>query len=294
MMGSLKGFKLAAWGLMLSVLLTGLAQADTITFGVQAPRGSEKALKKWSELGRYLEAEIGQKVEIIPLKPNKTVDAMINGKVQFMLSNPVLAIVLLKKNSNSVLATLNKKSGKQFSGVIISKKGSGIKKAQDLKGKKVMAFKFKKSAAAYVFQIKHLKDKGINAHKDFKEFKEAAKQDDIVLAVKNGDMDAGFIKTGLMESMIKEGKVSWDDFDIVDKMDDGFAHVHTTALYPNWTVTAAPTVTKGVIERVKTALLKLNDSNKASKKAKIVGFVEPVSLQGLSTTLKELNLPPFN
>ena len=71
-----------------------------------------------------------------------------------------------------------------------------------------MGFKFKRSAAAYVFQVKHMQDLGIDPHKDFAVFKEAKKQDDIVLAVKSGLFDAGFVKSGLLEAMVKKGKVS--------------------------------------------------------------------------------------
>jgi len=278
--------------LIFFVFVAGLSQAD-VTFGVQAPRGNAKALKKWSEMGKYLAISIGQPVKIVPLKPNKTVDAVKAGKAQFMLSNPVLAVILNKKNGSTPIATMAKKSGHKFAGVILSKKGSGITNASHLKGKKVMAFKFKKSAAAYVFQVKHLKDQGIDPHKDFALFKEANKQDDIVLAVKKGIIDAGFVKTGLMESMAKEKKISMSDFTIIDQISDDFPLVRSTQLYPSWTVTVAPTVNADVIAKIKSTLLKLSPSDSASKKAKIVRFVEPVDLNSLTNTLKELHLPPF-
>ena len=262
------------------LLISGWAQAE-VTFGVQAPRGNAKALKKWGELGKYLEAQIGEPVKLVPLEPAKSVSAVMAGEAQFMLSNPVLAVVLNKKNGAVPLATMNRKSGPQFAGVIIAKKGSGIAKSEDLKGKKVMAFKFKKSAAAYVFQVKHLKDKGIDPHKDFKVFKEAKNQDDIVLAVQKGVMDAGFIKVGLMESMAKEGKIKMDEFTIVDQRSDKLAKVHTTILYPEWTVVATPSVDPATVAKVKTALLKLTASDKASIDGKIVGFVDAVSLDDL-------------
>jgi len=270
-----------------------IANATQINVGVMAPRGALKAMKRWGELGKYLGNEVGTVVKIIPLKPGQTVDAMSNGKVDYMLSNPVLAVTLQHKLGAEPLVTMNKKSGNQFAGVIIAKKGNGITKGTDLKGKKVMGFKFNRSAAAYVFQVKHLKDQGINPHTDFSVFKEAKKQDDIVLAVRAGVFDAGFIKSGLLESMTKEG-ISLSEFTIVDQKKDSLSNVHTTSLYPEWTMTAAKKTSAGDKAKVKSALLKLTASSAASKKAKIVGFVEPLPLSGLSDTLKSLNLPPFN
>lgn len=281
---------LLIFGVACFAMIANAVQAADIKFGVQAPRSTLKAKAKWSKLGKYLSSEIGAKVKIVPLKPGATVKAVASGKVDIMLSNPVIAVVLTKKHSSKAIATLNKKSGSQFSGVIISKKGSGIKTAADTKGKKGMAFKFKKSAAAYVFQVKHLRDKGIYPHKDFSSFKQSKKQDDIVLAVKSGVVDVGFIKSGLLEAMAKEGKISIADFEIVDKANDTLKKLHSTALYPEWTVTASKKTDASTVKAISDALLKLSADSDASKKAGINGFVAPLDLGGLESTLESLGL----
>lgn len=280
--------------MLLTFLGVNVVQAAEIKIGVQAPRGNIKAMKRWSEVGKYLQAETGMKIKIVPLKPGRTIDAVEFGKVDFMLANPVLTLILREKLGAIPLATMNKKHGTQFAGVILSKKGSGIEKAEDLKNKKVMGFKFKRSAAAYVFQVKHLKDKGINPHKDFAVFKEAKRQDDIVLGIKSGIFDAGFVKSGLLEAMAKEGKISMSDFNIVDQKMDSLKVAHTTTLYPEWYMSATQGVDKGISAKIKASLIKLTSDNKASKKAKIVGFVEPLNLASLEKTLKTLKLPPYN
>lgn len=280
---------------IVSLLGVGITNAVAeVKVGVMAPRGALKALKRWGELGKYLSAEIGSPVKIVPLKPDKTVSAVSNGDVDYMLSNPVLAVALKHKLGAETLTTMKKKSGVQFAGVIFAKKGNGVTKASDLKGKKVMGFKFKRSAAAYVFQVKALKDLGVDPHKDFAVFKEAKKQDDVVLAVKSGIFDAGFVKSGLIESMSKEGKVSLSDFTIINKQSDSLAHVHSTALYPEWCFSASKSANAAVKGKVKAALLKMTANTPASKKGKIVGFVDALSLDGLSDTLKSLKLPPFD
>jgi len=279
---------------IVSLLGAGFVSAAEIKVGVMAPRGALKAMKRWGDLGGYLTNEVGSTVKIVPLKPGETVDAVATGSVDYMLSNPVLAVALKHKLGAETLATMNKKSGNQFAGVIFAKKGNGVTTVAGLKGKKVMAFKFKRSAAAYVFQVKHLKDKGINPHKDFAVFKEAKKQDDIVLAVKSGIFDAGFVKSGLLESMAKENKVSLSDFTIIDKQSDSLSKVHSTVLYPEWCMSASKSANAADKAKIKAALLKMTASTPASKKAKIVGFVDALSLDGLSETLKSLKLPPFN
>jgi len=286
----MKKYLLVAMAFASVSMVANAVQAADIKFGVQAPRSILKAKAKWNELGKYLSAETGNKVKIVPLSPSITVKSVNEGKVDIMLSNPVIAVVLTKKHGAKTVATMNKKSGTQFSGVIFSKKGSGITSAADTKGKKGMGFKFKKSAAAYVFQVKHLKDKGIDPHKDFSSFKQAKKQDDIVMAVKSGLVDVGFVKSGLLEAMEKEGKISLSDFHIVDQAKDSFKKVHSTALYPQWTVTASSKTDAATVESVRKALLKLTASSAASKKAGINGFVAPLDLAGLQGTLESLGL----
>lgn len=278
----------------ISVFGLNLAQAAEVNVGVMASRGHLKAMKLWSQMGKYLTVETGAKIKIIPLKPNKTINAISAGKVDYMLANPVLTVAMQEKLGTTPMVTMKKKSGAQFAGVIFAKKGSGITKVSHLKGKRVMGFKFKRSAAAYVFQVKYLIDHGINPHKDFAVFKEAKGQDDIILAVKVGTFDAGFIKSGLLESLAKEGKIKLSDFVIIGQKKDGLTAVHTTKLYPQWYMSSTSNANSDMSKKIKSALLKLSKDNKASKKAKIIGFVDPLSLEDLKITLKALRLPPYN
>ena len=290
----MKKLLLAVFLISVSLFSLNLVQATEVNIGVMASRGNLKALKRWTDIGKYLSAETGVKIKIVPLKPNKTIQAISAGKVSYMLANPVLTVAMEEKLATTPLLTMKKKSGAQFAGVIFAKKGNAINKAADLKGKKVMGYKFKRSAAAYVFQVKHLMDKGINAHKDFSVFKEAKGQDDIVLAVQAGTFDAGFVKSGLLETMAKEGKINLADFVIIDQKKDSLAALHSTQLYPQWYLSATSKADNVLSSKIKAALLKLGADNKASKKAKIVGFVEPLSLDELKMTLRALKLPPYN
>jgi twitching motility protein PilJ len=269
--------------------------AATTTIGVIAPRGELKAMKKWSEFGKYMEAKIGDNVVIKPYSPNKLVVAAKAGETDFMLANPTQAAILQEMQGATPLATLNKKSGSQFAGVIVAKKGRGIAKGEDLKGKKVMALKFRRAAGAYTFQTYHLMQKGIDPHKDFASFKEGKKQDDLVLAVKAGLIDAAFVRSGILEAMEKEGKIKMDEFVVVDQRSgDGISQVHSTDLYPEWYLMSLQGTDSEKAGKVKVAALGLKAADAAAQKAKIKGFVEPVSMDGIKAALKGLKIEPFD
>jgi ABC-type phosphate/phosphonate transport system substrate-binding protein len=249
-----------------------------INFGVNAIRGANEALTTWGELGKYLSAEVGQPVNIVPLKVTDLVAEVVLKDIRFVLVQPVQMVYLQEIFHATPLVSLNSPLGPRFAGVIIAKKGSGITHAEALKGKKVVGMS-KTAAAGYMLQAYHLLQQGIDVHKDFASFQQAQKQDDLVVLVQKGIADAAFVRSGLLEDMEKEGKLKVADFEIVDqKSGDNFAPVHTTVLYPEWYVAATAKTDVALAQRVKAALLRLTSTTEAARVARINGFVEPLAL----------------
>ena len=273
------------------LLFSTLGYAADLRFAVNAPRGPLEA-QKWEALAVHLGQAMGKSVELVALPPAKIDDAVEKGEVDFGLLNPVSAVIVTEKFGAKLLATMSVKGASKFAGVIISKKGSGISKAADLKGKSVLAFQFGVSAGAWVFQTYHMMQKGVNPP-DFASFTESKKQDDIPLAVKSGVVDVGFIRTGLLESMQKEGKLAIDDFIIVDEKKDELPLVHSTALYPEWFMVAGKKLPDDLADKIKKSILSLKASDEAAKIAGIDGFVEPISLDGMKAALKALKVAPY-
>lgn len=267
-----------------------------INLGVNAPRGPLKAHAKWDELARYLSGKTGEKVNIVPLGPKKTFKAAGEKALDFALVNPLNTYSLVVAFGARTLATVNLKgNGEHLGGVILASLDSGIHQLEDLKGKKVMAFKIGNSAAAYAFQTKYLLDKGIDPSKDFASFRSAKRQDEIVLAVKNDLIDAGFVKTGLIESMVKEGKVSLDDFTVLDnKKSEAYPRVYSTYLYPGWTLSSLSHVDPLLSNTVRDAVLELNPETPAARNAHLLGFVPPADFTTVSELMHHLKMPPFN
>lgn len=285
---------LRLFGLFILLMTFTASGWAVVNIGVQAPRSHTKAMKKWKAMAEYLSLEINEEVKIVPLHPAETLEAVNAGKIQFMLSNPVLALVINKRQGADFLVTMKTHAGSRFSGVIIAQKGSGIKTSADLRGKFVLSYKFRRSAAAYVFQVKHLLDHGIYPDKDFDIFREVrSTQDVIVQAVNRGLVDAGFIKSGLLEEMDREGKIDMRSIAIVDKVNDSFPHVHSTELYPEWTMTALKGASDKTAAVIRAALIKLTPDDKVCRTAKIAGFVPPEDFNELEVTLQALKLPPF-
>lgn len=268
----------------------GTANAD-VSIGVSSPRGEAQATAEWSEFARYLEGKIGQKVILTPVAVNKMDQLIAEKRVDFAICNPVQAVGMSQTHGMPLLASLVLPNGAQFGGVIIANPKAGIAKIADLKGKKVASLS-STAAGAYLFQAYEVVKLGLKVPQDFAQLLEVKKQDDIVLTVKAGVMDAGFIRTGVLETMIKEGKLADGDVMVVDKK-GGFPQALSTTLYPEWyminvTNDAAKTA------KVKPAALGLGAEDAAAKAAKVKGFSEPLDPAPIQAMMKAMKVPPFN
>lgn len=283
-----------AFVVFLSLFFTASAWAE-IRLGVTAIRGELQTLKRWELFGKYLTEELGEPVKIIPLTNTVLVESASQGNLDFVLNAPVGAFLLAEQHQFIPLATLNTLSGTQFAGVIISKKGSGILKSSDLKGKKVISMPQVTGAGGYLFQVYHLKMQGIDPHKDLASLKEGKNQDDLVMSVKTGLFDVAFVRSGILEALEKAGKIKITDFEIIDqRQDEGFPHLHTTILFPEFCFLAKPSLEPQLVLKMKHALLKLTPEHSATMAAEIKGFVEPISYEPIKILLQTLKLAPFN
>jgi ABC-type phosphate/phosphonate transport system substrate-binding protein len=272
------------------------AAAGEIVLVIDSPTEVIKTLSQWDEFGRLISAETGQKVKIIPILIKDFDKEVESQRFDFYIGHSAHAIFLQKKLNAVHLATLNESgSGTRYGGVIIAKKGSSISKGADLKGKKVICLSKKSAAASYMFQAYHLYLQGIDAEKDFAVLKEGERLEDMVLAVRAGLSDAAFIRTKLLESMAKDGTIRIDEFTIVDqRTDPDFPYLHTTALYPQWILSASSKTDPALAAKVKEIALKLPPDSKAAQSAKIKGFVEPLPLDELDKAMQAVKFPPYD
>lgn len=274
-------------------LMVATAYAD-LRLGVLANRGELEATARWNGFADYLTEALGEKVVLVPLHPSKVAAAAKGGEVDMLFSHSPHTVLATEVIGGTLLATLNTPAGSRFGGVIVARRDSGIKVAADLRGKKVMSLKFKAAAGAYIFQAYHLLTQGIDPHADFASLREGKKQDDLVLAVRNGFIDAAFVRTGLLEAMAKEGKIKIEDFQIVDQRQEaGFPFLLSTALYPEWGFTALPSIPVARHQVLQDALMKITPKMTIAQKGRMVGFVEPQPLDGMRAALQRLQITPY-
>lgn len=264
---------------------------DAVKVGVLAIRSAVAANAQYGPIVEYLQQELDQSFELVPLAQEELFEQAERGEIDFFMANPLSSVQVQRLFDAEFLATLSRNgTGSAFGGLIIVRPDSDIEELEDLRGRSVTCVAFETAAAGCNFQVLHLLEAGISTD-EFGEFTETPSQDNIVLAVLNGAVDAGFIRSGQLERMVRDGTIgAVDELRILDPFDDGHIHPHTTALYPEWPFAALPGADTELVEAVRDALLAIPQGDTSLENANAAGFVAPEDYGPLSDLVVTLKL----
>ncbi|MEB3360059.1 MAG: PhnD/SsuA/transferrin family substrate-binding protein [Synechococcales bacterium] len=263
-----------------------------LRLGVLAIDSALSVHARYKPLADYLTEATGYQFELVSLDQESQFTAVEQGTIDFATNNSLAAVQVHRLYDTEFLVTHSRpETGVEFSALIVVKDSSSIRTLADLKGKRVACVDFETAAAGCLFQVYHLRQAGINPFKDFGEFLENPSQDSIVLAVLNGSIDAGFIRTGQLEKMMKTGLLnSTDGLRVLEPMDDDFFYTHTTATYPEWPIAAVKGTDPAVVEAVRQALLNIPPDHPALTAANVTEFVPAVDYQSIDDLIETLQL----
>jgi len=202
----------------------------TVQFSIAAgyklsmlPRYStEEINNRITPLAKYLSEQTG--LDITPTLTStfdQYLKQLSSGGIDIGFENPY--IYVLASTSHDVIAMAVKgKDGDKFRGNIITRSGSSLYVVDDLIGKKIGIVGYT-SAGGYLSQKLTMLENGIDVNQECTvEEAPENKQENVILSVFTGDVDAGFIR----ESALNKA----DDF-----IPKGAIHVmEGTAWLPNW------------------------------------------------------------
>lgn len=271
--------------------LRAVDEADAVRVAVLAIRSAVAANAQYGPIVAHLEESLGRPFVLVPVGQEEQFEVVREAQVEFTFNNPLSAVQLGRLYGTEFLATLSRRNtGPEFGGVIIARADSGIETASDLRGKNVTCVAFETAAAGCNFQIFHLLEQGVSTE-DFTSFTETPSQDNIVLGVLNGSVDAGFVRTGQIERMLEEGTLlSLDELRIVDQAESDFHFPHSTRLYPEWPFAALAGADPELAEAARRALLALEPDHPAMVNAGAEGFVPAADYQPIDDLIVALKL----
>lgn len=265
---------------------------DSIKVGVLAIRSAVAANSQYGPFIAYLQEELEQPFELVPLEQESQFVEVEQNNVDFVLSNPLASVQLRRLYDTEFLLTLSRvNTGTQFGGIIIVSAESDIETVDDLYGKDAACVAFETAAAGCIFQIYHLQQQGFDPFADFLSFSEIGSQDNIVLGVLNGTYDVGFVRTGQLERMANDETIlAVDELRIIDLAEDDFHFPHTTILYPEWPLAALANTDPELKEAVTTALLTMPSDHPSLENAGVTEFVPAVDYSSIDALIESLQL----
>lgn len=222
------------------------ASAGTITMGAVAMDAPVEMIKRMTPLTTYIAKHIGQEVQFRPAPNMDTaVTDLGDGTVQMAYMTPFAYITAHKKYQAIPLVSPLTQGKATFNLLVVVQKNSTIKSLEDLKGKR---FAFGDPMA--LLQPAVLLEAGVQKQ-DFSAFAYLKHYDNIAKAVLLGDFDGGIMKDTV-----------YDKFQA-----QGLRVVYTSPPLTSYVFVVSPTLSVAMQNKLKNALLSLNQATPEAKSA---------------------------
>ncbi|MDP3904437.1 MAG: PhnD/SsuA/transferrin family substrate-binding protein, partial [Methylococcaceae bacterium] len=283
-----------------AISITPAYAAEPVRIGILAFRPKPQTLAQWQPLAVALKQAIPERdfvVEAFTLSELEL--AVANKKLDFVLTNPGHYILLARRHGlSSPLATLAATDSEPaisvFGGVMFTRTGTdSINTLNDIKNKTI-AITDSESMDGYMVQAYELSLADIHLPQDAKLLNTGMPQDNVVDALLAGHADVGFVRSGVLEGLVNEGKLDIAQINILNRQNSpNFPVLLSTRLYPEWPFASLPHVDENLTRHVAAALFLLEENTTATDAMRIHGFVVPADYTPVEDLLRELRLPPF-
>jgi phosphonate transport system substrate-binding protein len=212
------------------LVFAGLAPAQQVFRVTAIPDESPTELaRKAGPLIKYLENQLGMKVEYIPVTDYAaSVEALVNKKVDLAWFGGFTFVQANARSGGKIVPLVQREEDEKFRSVFITS-DPAIKTLADLKGKDV-SFGSQSSTSGHLMPRSYLLQAGVNPDKDFRRVAYSGAHDATIAAVSAGKVQAGALNISV-----------WDKFVADKKVDTSKVHAfYTTPPYYdyNWSVHA--------------------------------------------------------
>ncbi|MGM0593340.1 MAG: PhnD/SsuA/transferrin family substrate-binding protein [Pseudomonadota bacterium] len=273
--------------------------AEPISIGVLSHRGDESTLAHWSGTADYLSEVLPDyHFTIEPLKFEAIDGAVGQGEVDFILVNPAIYVNLEVTHRVSRIATMKNRLGSEafntFGGVIFARaERFDLNNLDDLQGGTLMAVN-ESSLGGYMMALREFKAAGIEPYRELRDISFAGTHDRVVMAVRQGRVDAGTVRTDILERMADEGRINLNEFRIINqKIGKDFPLFRSTRLYPEWPFSKVRHTPNRLARQVSIALAEMPEDHPAALSGNYAGWTIPLDYQPVHDLLQELLLPPY-
>jgi len=236
--------------------LVATAQAQQLLRVTTIPEeAATEQMRKFGPLARYLERQLGMKVEFTPVNDYPAaVEALVNKQVDVVWFGGFTHVQAQIRSGGKIIPIAQREEDTQFRSVFIAQKSSGINKLSDLKGKQV-SFGSQSSTSGHLMPRTFLLQAGIEPDRDFKRIAYSGAHDATIASVVSGRVDAAALDITVWRKFVSEKKVDTSKVDVF----------YTTPPFFNYNWSVHADMPQALRERLTKALLDLDMSTPEGK-----------------------------
>lgn len=195
---------------------------DPLVLGLIPAEDNQEVLRQFEPLVAYLSEELGVEVEPYTATDySGIIEAMRSGKVDVAWFGPLSYVLAADVAGAEAVVVPFEKEGEEptYKSIILTQADNDeIQSLEDIEGK-TFSFVDPSSTSGYLYPQKMLKDAGVDPEKDLGESRFAGGHDASILAIQNGNVDAGASWDGQLDEMVEAGVVERDQLKIVATSD---------------------------------------------------------------------------
>ena len=297
-----KQMKCLIFGLLIALISMGHSWATDFKVAVRAHNGLEIAIKTWQPTFDYLSQKLAPHTfTIVPIISLDEISVRTgNAEFDFVLTNPSSYVEIEKLHGAYALTTLNNKRANtaqsRFGSVIFTHgRNTDIVSLHDLENKSLMVVS-KPAFGGWRVAWLEMLEQGFDPIEKLKELKftKSRTQQEVVQAVLDGKVDAGVVRTDLLERLEAANKIDMRYLRIINNKDiREFPFFLSTKLYPEWAVAALNHISSAQAKEVADVLLSISKDNVAAKKGKYIGWIAPKDYSVVAGLMKRLEVGPY-
>ena len=280
---------------------TAHAAAHSVEIGVLAFRGHDHAMQRWQPVAQFLNQTLPEhEFSIIPLNLEQMRKATSAGDIDFLLTNPGNYVLLESKYGVSRIATLKRhwqgETFSQYGAVIFSRRDNpSITELADLKDHSLMVVN-NNAFGGFQMAWRELKRAGVDPFNDLESLQyNGFPQDSIVYSVLSGEVDAGTVRTGLLENLAGRNKIDMDDIRILNSQQGIIPYPFhlSTQLYPEWPLAKLSHTPDQLARELVVALFSAEQDEFLLSDAARFSWTIPMDYSDVHELMHELKIGPY-
>ncbi len=286
--------------LMIPVLIPAAPVDPSLKVGILAYRPKPDVMEQWEPVVSYLQSALGKPVELAVYDHSELYAAAARHAVDVVITTANHFILLQHTvGLSSPLATLVTRDGTNrlsaYGGAIFAcSNRADITSIRDLAGKRI-AVVSTDAFGGYQMQALELVEMGLPVPAASQLLLTGQPHDRVIETVLAGRADAGFVRAGVLETLVQEGKLDSARVKIINRQDlPAFPFAVSTRLYPEWPVAVMPQIDKRLASRLAAVLFLLPPDRFAGTAGGVSGFTIPANYRGVENLMRRLRLPPFD